>query len=359
MTESAGNPALLNVALHAGVETKSDSAAQCASRSFVFWQRRPGWRARLMIVFGLALGPAARPAHSQTDETDSPKLTVRSVLPSATDRRIDKYTGNGWEHWIYFNASANDRGQLVVFIPGTGGKGHGAKALCALAANRGFHVVSLAYPSEVSMSVYHRSPDPDAFEKARNNVIYGKVPFEKLNTGVPNSIQNRLQQLLQYLAATYPKENWQQFLGPTGEMLFGKMILAGQSQGGGHAALLGMQHEVARVLMFGAPKDFNVRFNQPAKWYSGTSATPLNRFFSFVHSADEGHGCTFPQQLENYRAMKLSPQYSVINVDDNHAPYGHSRLLTSKRPDGNPHGCVCSNPVYREAWRYLLEEPVQ
>src|SRR3954466_13197701 len=81
------------------------------------------------------------------------------------------------------------------------------------------------------------------------------------------------------------------------------------SQGGGHAALLAMQHEVARVLMFGSPKDFNVHFNQPARWFSGPNATPLDRYFSFVHSADEGHGCTYPQQLENYRAMKLMPRY--------------------------------------------------
>jgi pimeloyl-ACP methyl ester carboxylesterase len=47
-------------------------------------------------------------------------------------------------------------------------------------------------------------------------------------------------------------------------MDFGRMILAGHSQGGGHAAFIAMRHEVARVLMFGSPKDFSTRFNQPA-----------------------------------------------------------------------------------------------
>jgi pimeloyl-ACP methyl ester carboxylesterase len=216
------------------------------------------------------------------------KLVVRSVLPSATDSRIDKFSGDGWEHWVYFDPAATERHLLVVFLPGTGGKGNGAKAFCTLAAGEGFHVVSLAYPSDVSMSVFHASVDPDAFLKARENIIYGKLPFGKLDTGVPNSIENRLRQLLRYLAAKFPQEHWKQFLQTTGDLRYSKLVLAGQSQGGGHAALIAMQHEVARVLMFGAPKDFNVHFNKPAKWFSGPNATPLDRFFSFVHSLDEG-----------------------------------------------------------------------
>ncbi len=182
------------------------------------------------------------------------KVAVRSVLPSATDSRIDKFSGDGWEHWVYFDPVATDRHLLVVFIPGTGGKGNGAKAFCMLAASEGFHVVSLAYPSEVSMSVFHASADPDAFLKARENIIYGKPPFGKLDTGVPNSIENRLHQLLRYLAAKFPQEHWKQFLQTTGDLEYRKLVLAGQSQGGGHAALIAMQHEVARVLMFGRPR---------------------------------------------------------------------------------------------------------
>ncbi len=319
---------------------------------------RRNWTASLVTGVVLLLGSVAQQLASQAKEPANSQLTVRSVLPSATDRRIDKYSGDGWEHWVYFNASATDRGQLLVFIPGTGGKGGGAKGFCSLAANEGFHVVSLAYPSEVSMSTFHNSQDPDAFLKARENVIYGKVPYAKLDTGVPNSLHNRLLQLLRYLAATYPRESWQPFLRQNGAIDYSRLVLAGQSQGGGHAALLGMQHEVARVLMFGAPKDFNVRFNKPADWFSAPSATPLNRFFSFVHSLDEGHGCTYPQQLENYRAMKLLPQYPVVNVDDTPAPFQHSRLLTSKIPTDNPHGSVVANEGFRNVWKYLLNEPV-
>ncbi len=237
----------------------------------------------------------------QSADTSDSKLVGREVVPSATDSRIDKFSGDGWAHRVYRNQSAAEKNLLVVFLPGTGGKGGNAAAFCRLPADHGFHVVSLAYPSTISMSVFHKSTDPDAFLKARENILYGKVPFGNLGVNEPNSIHNRLLKVVRYLAATYPKENWDQFLDRNGSLEWRKLVLSGCSQGGGHAALLGMQHEVARVLMFGSPKDYNIHFQQPAKWYSSPSATPLNRFFSFVHSGDEEHGCTYARWLHGNR----------------------------------------------------------
>jgi hypothetical protein len=287
-------------------------------------------------------------------------LVTHSILPSEADSRIDKFSGGEWEHLSYFNSSAPHRKLLLVFLPGTGGKPGGPKGFCAFAANEGFHAVSLAYPDDLSMSHFHASADPDAFQKARENVIHGQPPFGELDTGEANSIENRLRSLLHYLAEHFPQEHWRQFLlEKGGDPDYRKLILAGQSQGGGHAAFMAYEHEAARVLMFGSPKDFNVHLNEPAKWYANPRATPLSRFFSFVHSLDEGHGCTYPQQLENYRAMTLLPRYPVVNVDESAPPYEHTRLLTSKLPSDFPHGAPLKNPAYKNAWRYMLEEPTE
>jgi hypothetical protein len=302
------------------------------------------------LVASLLGQPARLPA------AGSAKVQLRQVTPSDTDRRIDRLSGDGWEHWVYFCPAATKKQQLVVFLAGTGGKGNGAKAFCTLAARLGFLVVSLAYPSTISISVVRDSADRDAFLKARENVVYGKVPFPPLRVNEPNSIHNRLQKLLRWLAAEHPKERWGQYLDRNGGLQWGKLVLAGQSQGGGHAGLLAMQHEVARVLMFGSPKDFSTYFKQPAKWYSGPNATPLDRFFSFGHRGDEGHGCTYEQQLQNYRAMKLLPRYKVVDVDKRPAPYGHSRLLTSSRPEESPHGAPIGNKAHATVWKYMLQE---
>ncbi len=310
----------------------------------------PAWRALLVVsLVAVACRPGAAGA---------PKLVVRRVTPSDTDRRIDQFSGGGWMHCAYYNPAAAHKHRLVVFLPGTGGKGTGARDFCAFAANAGFHVVSLAYPSTIPMARYRDSADPDAFLKARENVLYGKAPFKGLRVDGPNSIRNRLVKLLRHLAAKYPRERWGQYLTKGGALEWEKLVLAGQSQGGGHAGLLGMQHRVARVLMFGSPKDFNTHFNQPAKWYSGKSATPHDRFFSFVHSEDR-KGCTYARQLENYRAMGLLPRYKVIDVDRASPPYGHSRLLTSTRAEGNPHTAVINNKAHARVWEFMLEEPTE
>src|SRR5262249_54787697 len=162
---------------------------------------------------------------------------------------------DGYEHLVFFNPGVPDRKLLVVFIPGTGSKPAVARGFCTVAANEGFHTISLAYPDNLSMSYFHGSADPEAFQKARENIIYGPAKYDKLDTGVPNSIQNRLHFLLHYLADHFPQEGWQQFFLKRGKNFdYRKMILCGSSQGGGHAALMAYEHEVARVVMFASPK---------------------------------------------------------------------------------------------------------
>ena len=315
---------------------------------------------REFVFLSLALGLlAVPPCRAQSGDPD--KLIRRTVVPSATDSRINTFTGGEYLHEVFYNPSAKDQGLLLVFLPGTGGTGANARNLCQLAANEGYHVLLLMYPDDVSMSAFHARTDRDAFRKARESVISGKAPYVRLNIGVPNSIENRLHALLAYADDRFPQENWGQFFleKQGGPVDYSKLMLAGQSQGGGHAALMAYEHEVARVLMFGSPKDFNVHFNEPAKWYSSPSATPIDRFFSFVHSMDEGHGCTYPQQLQNYRAMTLMPKYAVVNVDNATAPYQHSHLLTSKRPEPSPHTSVIGDRAFTNVWQYMLEEPLR
>ncbi len=254
----------------------------------------------LVFLFGPS-GPARAQTGGGAKQPKGSQVVVRSVLPSATDGSIDKFSGDGWEHHVYLNPAVPKKQQLLVFMPGTNGKGPGPKDFTALAANEGFHVVSLAYPSTVSISTFRGSDDPETFRVARENILYGKPYFKGTNVNEANSIQNRLIKLLRHQVKAYPKEMWGQFLTEN-DLKWNKLILSGQSQGGGHAALLGMQHEVARVLMFGAPKDFSLHFNKPGKWLTGPNATPVNRYFGFVHRGDESNGSTYDQTMENYRA---------------------------------------------------------
>ena len=330
---------------------------------------------KFRFVLSLAcLALSLRTVFSQEMEgSDSPagntNHVVHIVIPSQTDPAINTFSGQDpaapnkqYRHWAFYNPLVPERHRLVIFLPGTGGHGRGANGgqFNDLVPAEGFHLISLAYPSNISINHVGgglKGSDPDAFLKARENILYGKAPFGKLAVTEPNSICNRLQKLLRFLAKNYPQEHWDQYLESNHALAWSKLILSGQSQGGGHAALLGMQHRVARVLCFGAPKDHVEE--KPAQWYAATSATPLDHFFCFNHSLDDHNGATYAQQLENYRALKLAPRYPVVNVDEASAPYQHSRLLTTQRPAGSPHTAVISDAAYRVVWKYMLEEPVE
>jgi dienelactone hydrolase len=310
--------------------------------------------ASVLLIMAMAAAGCAPATESVTRPAE-----VRLVNPSDTDARIDTFTGAGQEHVVYFNDDVAPKSQLVVFLPGTGASGHGGANLCRCAAAEGFHVVALTYPSAVPLSVYRTSEDPDAFAKARLNIITGRGPYREFRTTEPNSIENRLTKLIRHLAAVAPGQQWDQYVTAEGVLAWDKVGLTGQSQGAGHAALMATRRKVARVVLFGGPKDHSLRLDKPAAWLAEAKATPLNRFFCFNHSEDGKNGCTYAQQLENYRAMELRPRYEIVNVDQTEPPYQRSRLLTSTRAVGNPHTAPVNDAVYQKVWVYLLTESVE
>jgi hypothetical protein len=251
----------------------------------------------------LAPGNADAPA-SQNNLTSN-SVSIVQILPSDTDPGIKTFN---FPHTLFVNRDivvehrgdlAQDRHELLVFIPGTHETntprgGRGPIAFCKLAANLGYHVVNLIYPDEIPASVCANDP-PRAFENFRMAIIQGGVTTH-ITVAKSESIENRLIKLLQHLKEIRPRENWGQFLNADGTIKWESIAVAGQSQGGGHAALIGIKHQVERVICTGAPKDFNHRINAPAAWYHLEAATPKSRFFTFNHRQDET-GSTSPKQL--------------------------------------------------------------
>jgi len=174
-------------------------------------------------------------------------------------------------------------------------------------------------------------------------------------------IENRLIKLLRMLMEKRAREGWSQFLNDDGSIKWGRIAVAGQSQGGGHAALIGIHHKVARVLCFGAPRDHSLALQAPAAWYLKESATPKDRFFAFNHEQDR-QGCTPAQQIENLRALKLDQLGAPVLVENVKAPYGKSRILMTNHPGMKvdsltAHGTMISGrnkDLFGEVWRYML-----
>ena len=312
---------------------------------------------------------AAAPAKPES----RPGVETITVRPSATDPAIKIFDT---PHYVYVNDGIlvkheaklpTARNQLLLWIPGTqppgtGGEGAGgATGFGQLAADLGYHVIVLKYPNDESASVCMNDSDPAAYEKFRMVLIAGGAS-PHLTISRTDSIENRLIKLLRYLAMDRPKENWDQFLD--GDAIRWSVIaVAGQSQGGGHAALLATKHEVARVICTGAPKDYSKRLDGPATWLRAKSATPAGRFFALNHQQDH-QACSPEEQLENLRALKLNAFGGPVDVDKEGPPYRHSHILTTNYPGGKltskeAHITGISprnEPVFGKVWAYMLTE---
>jgi hypothetical protein len=302
-------------------------------------------------------------------------VTSFEVSPKTTDPEIGAAFNS--PHSIYVDrsividkavASTRDRHELLVFLPGTDGTAEGAKAFCELAAELGDHVINLMYPNDIAASICAGDPNPRAFEEFRLAVIAGGQS-KHITIAKPDSIENRLTKLLIYLQAKKPDENWSQFLNADGTVKWSAIAVAGQSQGGGNAALIGIKHRVARVICTGAPKDFSKKLDAPAAWYALESATPKACFFTFNHVQDP-KACTPEQLRANIRALKLDALGSPVDVTQEDFPYRHTRILLTSYPavvvEGpnskgakQAHNAAISSANasrWQKVWTYLLTE---
>jgi pimeloyl-ACP methyl ester carboxylesterase len=192
-------------------------------------------------------------------------VTWLKVPPRATDPQIGE-TYNS-PHYVYVNREIvverrpqlpRARHQLLLYLTGTGGHWEDAKAFCDLAADLGYHVINLMYPDNIPATVCARDSDPKAFEDFRMAIIQGG---QSRHTTIEraDSIENRLAKLLMFLRPRRPREDWGQFLNADDAIKWESIAVSGQSQGGGHAALIAIRHRVARVICTGAPKDYSKR----------------------------------------------------------------------------------------------------
>lgn len=306
--------------------------------------------------------------------SNASSVQLQKVRPSATDASIKEAD---FPHYAYVdrdvlahrNDAEADRHVLLLWIPGTqpaGASGEGpggAGYFCELAARLGYHAVVLKYPNEQSASVCRNDRDSREFERFRLALIAGGES-KHLSVARHDSIESRLAHLLRYLASSDPQSDWGQFLDKDGEPKWESIAVAGQSQGGGHAALIATHHRVARVICTGGPKDYSIAQRAPAAWLRRESATPKDRFFAFNHRQDH-QACSPEQQLENLRALGLDRFGPEVDVDRERPPYRHSRILTTDYPgtklDSKTAHTSVMNPrnadVFEPVWRYLLTEP--
>jgi len=309
------------------------------------------------VVFAGAAPSPQGSVHAPPGYTPVPGVLHR-VSPTDTDSAIDDALQ---PHLAGVTSCAQDRGYLVVFLPGTGGRPTSPYVVNMLnvATQNCLDAIALNYPDDSAVwETCYRDKDPDCYEKWRLEKLDGIHRSPYLHDVPADSIENRLLKLLQFLASNYPQEGWGQYLNGD-SVQWEDVIASGDSQGGGMAAIVGQVHEVARVAMFAAVTDAIGGFNGPAPaWTSKPKATPADRFFGFAHMDDQW----WPAEQKNWAALNLTQFGAVVNVDNATAPYDGSHMLTTDiawdhSMANGAHPAVVSplnTGTFAPVWAYLL-----
>ena len=308
------------------------------------------------------LGPATPPAFSasQGSNAETKASVVRAYLVPArnTDPEIG---GDNGRHVALIGNCAKQRGLLYLFLPGTRGVPSPNSPLLRLAARNCLQAISLAYPNNTSVFPDCRF-DPaerDCYAAWRLEKIDGVDRSDKIRITPSNSIENRLLKLLEFLALRHPGDGWERYV-ENGAVRWQDVIVSGQSQGGGEAAMLAKIHSVARVALFGAVTDaVGSLAGQPAAWESASGATPPERYYGFAHERDN----FWPAIQRGWDALGLDSFGPIVNVDSDNPPFGGSHRLTTGVPCVNPLVPNCAhttvvNPELAErflpVWEYVM-----
>lgn len=220
--------------------------------------------------------------------------TVKEISPPDTGAGI--VTARG-PHRLLVDTEAPSNGLLLVTLGGTNSKPSDLGAIGDLAGRLGYKVAALDYPNSVISTKAREVGFPDGFTEFREEVVVGTPVSPIVEVDATNSIENRLLALLMS-----GDTDFAEFV-QEGEVRWDKIVVAGHSQGSGHAAYLGKRHRLQAVLLFAGPQDTGARGVSP--WLSLAGATPPESFLALLHRNDF-FDCS--KQLEAMEKLREQPE---------------------------------------------------
>ncbi len=315
-----------------------------------------------MRIFTLALLTFFFVFKAKAQPCDTTALLIHKHFAIATDPNIN---GDITRHFALYNPQCTPKNTLLFYMVGTINHPANDQLFIKLAANYGYHVISLVYENNTSAkSACFTDNDTTCYENFHKEVIFGTPVSAAVNVDSAHSIYNRAIKLLQYLDNNYPSENWGQFF--SGNTIdWTKIITAGHSQGSGHATYLGHIYPVKRVIMFSGPNEYMDNYNRIAPWFATNNVTPDSNYYAFGNTNDE---VSFDHQLQVWDKIGLTNYGDTIDIDNNNCPYNSRKMLYSNSlfsggitpnhnstmvdnftpKDGN------GKPIYEEVWKYML-----
>jgi hypothetical protein len=307
-------------------------------KDFLQRQCEHGFRIVLWALIVIASGNLAQ-AGASDDAGAGSSLVTYEIKPSTADPSIQRYDD---ANIVVLDRSRTAPSQLVVFMPGTGGKPLNDLGLLRVVASQGYRVIGLEYNDSPAVVQVCPHEPPRCSGDFRRKRIYGDDVTHVVDNTKAESIVNRLSKLLRYLDQSHPGEGWSVYLrgdSPDWE----RVVVSGLSQGAGMAAYIAQREPVARVVLFSSPWDYSGDSRTLAPWIGESSVTPPERWFAELH------------RREN-TAKAIAQAYLTL-----HIPVEHIRVFDLDLPPGyhghsdNPyHASTAHMLAYAPEWRFLF-----
>jgi hypothetical protein len=278
----------------------------------------------LLVLAGCGGGGGGTPA--TPTPTPPPASTERLVLPQSTDPAVSASLAAHVA--INPQPGVTAKRRLFVFLPGTFADPALYRTILRTGAAQGYHAIGLSYPNDQTVaSRCQGNADADCIWNARREVVTGVDVSPVIAVPSADSIVNLTGKLLAWLHAQYPSEGWGDFL-VGGAVDWSRVVVAGHSQGGGHAVAMGKLFPLLRGVFFSSLADTN----PAAPWLARPGATPVERQYGFTHQRDAL--VPYDQALAVWNALGLAAFGAPYLVDGAAPPASSSRQwVTNVQPN--------------------------
>lgn len=286
----------------------------------------------LLMLLSFNLGFSQKASTSNTAQCSDFK-----IKPSATDSTI---TATDVAHWVRYDSIVSNN-KIFLFLPGTNGiPERGPKKLFDAAIEHGYKVINLSYINKPAVAGICRGEnlvnDSKCAEKFRTQRVFGTQVTPLIPDEAQDAIIPRFTKLLQFLVEYDKNGNWETYL-EEGVPNWNKIVVSGQSQGGGMSAFIAKKKLVHRVVSFSGGWDYSAK-GMIADWYAYESVTPADRWYATYHSKEP-------------KAKTIEQTVQAMGIPAEHIYALQKEVREGKRA----HGEAIRNTKYKELWKTLLK----